>query len=128
MTSTRPPIVGRYELLQDFTSHAASIRVFRLSDDDRSVEAHIHQHTTQFYVLLEGNAVIELENVEHTLKQYEVLEVPRESLHGARAVGGEAILLNISVPPLRADDQVAVHPNLFHPDLALPKHGGDVED
>lgn len=126
-SSPRPPIVGQYQLLQDFESQAASIRVFRVTDEAKSVEPHVHQFTTQFYVLLEGNAVIERDGVEHKLQQYEVLEIPRESLHAARAVSGEAVLLNISVPPLRADDQVAVQPNVFHPDLALPT-GVDVDD
>ncbi|MGE5594947.1 MAG: cupin domain-containing protein [Hyphomicrobiales bacterium] len=126
--SARPPIVGQYELLQDFEAPAASIRVFRVAAGGEGVEPHIHRRSTQFYVALEGRVVIEKDGIETRLEPFEVLSVPPGSMHAARAAGGEAIVLNISVPPLAPDDQVAVESDFDSPDLRLPGHESDLED
>jgi len=128
MTIERPPIVGRYELVQDFDSPEASVRVFRVSAGGNEVETHVHRHSTQFYVALEGKAVIVRDGVETVLEPYQVLRVAKGTLHGARAAGAEALLLNISVPPLRVDDQVAIVPEESPSDLELPSEGSDLED
>jgi quercetin dioxygenase-like cupin family protein len=121
-------MVGNYELVQDFDSPEASIRVFRVWAGGNSVQPHVHQHSTQYYVALEGRVTIERDGVETVLEPYEVLPVHRGVLHGAKATGAEAVVLNISVPPLRADDQVAANPDVFRADLRLPGHDRDVDD
>ena len=128
MTATRPPIVGLYRLLQDFTSNEASIRIVRVASGGHSVEPHVHQRSKQFYVALEGRVVIEIDGVETELAPYDVIAVPRGSMHAARSAGNEAVVLNLSVPPLEPDDQVAVHPDIYRSDLALPRTDADLED
>lgn len=128
MTIERPPMVGQYELVQDFDSPEASIRVFRVWAGGHEVQTHVHQHSTQFYVALEGSVAIERDGVETVIAPYEVVRVTRGTSHGARATGAEAVVLNISVPPLRADDQVAVEPDVYRADLRLPSQESDVED
>lgn len=129
MTATRPPIVGLYQLLQDFSSSEASIRVVRVAAGGHSVEPHVHQLSKQFYVALEGAVIIEVDGVETELTPFQVIPVPRGSMHAARSAGEEAVLLNISVPPLQPDDQVAVHPDIFRADLTLPSSAeADLED
>ena len=108
MSDKRPPMVGSYELLLDFESADLSVRVFRLEPTAGAVDLHVHRHTNQTYVVLEGNAVISRDGLEDTLGPHQAATVEVGTVHGARASGGEAVLMNISVPPLRIDDQVPV--------------------
>ncbi len=128
MTIERPPMVGQYTLVQDFDSPEASVRVFRVSAGGNEVETHVHRHSTQFYVALEGKAVIVRDGMETVIEPHQVVRVAKGTLHGARAAGAEALLLNISVPPLRADDQVPVDPEKYSRDFDLPSEGSDLED
>lgn len=108
MTNPRPAPVGRYELLQDFVSPVASVRIIRMSGTGNEVELHVHRWSAQVYVGIEGRAGIQLNGQEHTIGPNEVLAVPANSVHGARPLTPTAVVMNISVPPLAADDQVAV--------------------
>lgn len=128
MSAERPSPVGTYELVQDFINAQASIRILAMDAVDEEVQAHIHTRTTQVYVVLEGRAAIEVDGVEQIYGQYDCVNVPVRSLHRARPVGGPAIIMNLSVPPLAADDQSYAHPQEEHPDLRLPGEGGDVDD
>ena len=122
----RPPIVGGYRLVQDYDAQEASIRVFRVFAEG-DVESHIHQHSKQFYVALDGKAIITVDGVETSIRPFEVLPVPVGSLHSARSADDEALLLNISVPRLRPDDQVSVSPEVFRADLNLPAGDRNVD-
>ena len=104
-TKGRPAPVGAYELLADFEGTEASVRVLQLSGAPSSVRPHRHRLSVQIYVALSGTSIIEVDGVETVLTPYHVLEVPRGRLHAAQPAGGPAILMNISVPPLAADDQ-----------------------
>jgi quercetin dioxygenase-like cupin family protein len=108
MTSPRPARVGVYELLQDFEARDASIRIFRLQQGAQNVESHVHERSAQIYVALEGRVAIEHDGAETTLTPYEAFAVQPGVVHGARSVDESAVVMNISVPPLEADDQVAV--------------------
>ncbi|MCC6382744.1 MAG: cupin domain-containing protein [Dehalococcoidia bacterium] len=111
MTSAfRPPRVGRYTVLTDFQASGASVRVFELGQATGAVEAHVHQRSAQIYVALEGQVVIVREGHETTITPYEALEVPAGQVHAARAAGGRAVVMNVSVPPLAADDQMPATP------------------
>jgi len=121
-------MVGQYELVQDFDSPEASLRVFRVWAGGHEVEPHVHQHSTQFYVALEGSVIIQRDGVETVIQPHEILRVTRGTSHGARAAGAEALVLNISVPPLRADDQVPVSPDVYRADLQMPSQDSNLED
>lgn len=119
MPAERPPKVGHYHLLQDFEATEASVRVIRMTGGE-DVDAHIHQRCVQIYIALEGEVVVVCDGVETRLKPYHALRIPRDSAHGVRpAEGGMAVVLNISVPPLAPDDQVATLPAIETADMRL---------
>jgi len=128
MTAPRPTLVGAYELLQDFDAVPASVRVFRLSTSAEAVQRHLHHHSTQIYVALEGRAAIDRDGAITEITPYEAIVVTPGTVHGAHPVGGPAIVMNISVPPLAADDQFAVADDQLPPDLRLPRGDSDIED
>ena len=128
MTTPRPPLVGAYQLLQDFDAVPASVRVFRLSSSAEAIQRHLHHHSTQIYVALEGRAAIDRDGAVTEIAPYEAIVVTPGTLHGALPVDGPAIVMNISVPPLAADDQFAVVSNELPPDLRLPRGDSDIED
>lgn len=94
-----------------------------------AVGSHVHRRSMQLYVALEGSVVVEVDGVETVLKPYEVLAVWPGSVHRASPLDGEAVVANISIPPLGADDQVPV-PTAPNPaDLRLPRGAdADMED
>lgn len=128
MADVRPPLVGHYELLQDYEVPTASVRVFRLAGGGGdAVDAHTHHRSMQIYVALSGQIVVEKDGVETLLEPYQALAVWPGSAHGARPAGGPAVVMNISVPPLGADDQVA-NPKTEARDQTLPRIGSDYDD
>ncbi|WP_322819383.1 cupin domain-containing protein [Tepidiforma sp.] len=106
MTESRPIPVGLYHLLTDYECPAASVRVLRMSDEGDAVGSHVHRRSMQLYVAIEGRVAVEVDGVESVLQPYEVLAVWPGSVHRASPVGGPAVVANISIPPLGADDQV----------------------
>ena len=106
MSNLRPAPVGIYELLQDFECGGASVRIMRLSGTAAAVKPHLHHRSMQIYVAIEGTSIIDTDGAETALSPYEVLEVPPGQLHSARPASGSSILVNISIPPLAADDQI----------------------
>lgn len=108
MTTQRPALVGNYELLQDFDAAPASVRVFRLAGGAQAVQRHLHHHSAQIYVAIQGRVAIERDGVEVEIAPYEAVVVNPGTVHGARPIDGTAVVMNISVPPLAADDQTPV--------------------
>jgi len=127
-TAQRPIPVGKYEILQDYETKAASVRVFRMEGSVERIEQHVHHHSTQIYMVIAGEARITVDGVDHTLLPFETLAVYPGTAHGAAPVGPQAILANISIPPLAADDQLPVAGEPEPPDLKLPKVGSDYDD
>lgn len=131
MTATRPTPVGLYHLLTDFECPAASVRVIRMSGEGDAVGSHLHRRSMQLYVAIEGSVAVEVDGVETVLHPYEVMAVWPGSVHRASPVDGTAVVANISIPPLGADDQVPVSEGTVGrqpADLALPRGDADVED
>jgi len=129
MTSTRPTPVGLYHLLTDFECPAASVRVFRMRGEGDAVGSQVHRRSMQMYLAIEGTVVVEVDGVETVLKPYEVLAVWPGSVHRASPLDGEAVVANISIPPLGADDQVPIATVPEPPDRQLPQgDDADVED
>ncbi len=104
----RPPLVGHYELLEDFVTEGASVRVIALDMPGEAVGLHIHEHSAQIYLALEGEVIVRCGDVEKRLRPYESLAVPRGVAHAVRPAGDVAVIANISTPPLDAADQVPV--------------------
>lgn len=127
-TPTRPTPVGNYEVLQDFESVDASIRVIEMGDSSHTVGPHVHLHSTQTYLALEGTVSVTVDGVETVIRPYECVHVPVGARHATRPVGGRAVIANISVPPLRVDDQLAAAPASAPHDLVLPSDEMDVDD
>jgi hypothetical protein len=128
MSDERPVPVGVYEILQDFSCPSAGVRVFRLNDEGDAVGGNLHRRSMQIYVALEGSVVVEVEGVERTLTPYDALPVWPGMKHRASPVAGNAVLMNISIPPLGADDQLPLDESGEPPDLRLPSSDLDVDD
>jgi mannose-6-phosphate isomerase-like protein (cupin superfamily) len=95
-------------LLEDFATTEATVRVFRLSRGAGGVNRHVHHRSTQIYVALEGSALIESDGETTVLAPYRATVIAPGSTHSAQPAQQTAILMNISIPPLQADDQVPV--------------------
>lgn len=128
MTSPRPAPVGLYNILQDFDCPTASVRVFRMTPGDDAVGGHVHYRSMQIYVALQGTVLVDVDGVETTLKPYAAFPVWPGRRHSASPVGGEAVLMNISIPPLEADDQVPIATNFEPADMRMPMGDEDIHD
>lgn len=128
MTDTRPPQVGNYELMTDYESNEMTVRIFRMVAGVERVEPHVHQRSAQVYVPLVGQVTVEVDGVETTVNPYHVHCVAAGRAHSARPATGTVIVMNISVPPLEANDQVPVAEVSDPGSMPLPKAGGDVDD
>lgn len=127
-SAPRPALVGNYDLLEDFECSRASVRVLRLRGESERVEPHAHRQTSQIYVALQGRALVEIDGVPTPLEPYKAVLVPAFAEHCAMAAGIEdAIVMNISVPPLSAADQAPLAPGQPR-DLRVPSEGDDMED
>lgn len=128
MTSPRPVPVGLYQVLQDFECPTATVRVLRMKPGADAVGGHVHYRSMQIYVALEGTVLVDVDGVETVLKPYAAFPVWPGRRHSASPVHGEAVLMNISIPPLEADDQVPIA-TVFDPaDLSMPTGDQDVND
>jgi mannose-6-phosphate isomerase-like protein (cupin superfamily) len=128
ITLERPAPVGHYDIVTDFVAPGASVRVFRMRGVGERIEPHVHHCSAQVYLVLEGEVRITLDGVEHFLAPYQALSVPIGISHSAVPLEGEAVLANISVPPLRFDDQLPPERPALPPDFRLPHPGVDLED
>jgi mannose-6-phosphate isomerase-like protein (cupin superfamily) len=122
----RPDQVGQYELLEDFDTRAASVRVIRMHGGVEEVEPHVHMKSTQIYVAVEGSTTILRDGVETVIAPFQALSVSPGTIHAARPVGELATVVNISIPPLAADDQRPTPAEGRGFDL--PMEGSDVDD
>ena len=117
--------VGNYEVIEDHEWPQLSIRILRLLPG-APIEPHVHYRSSQIYVALQGSPTIAVDGIEEALQPFGARAVWPGSTHTATSTA-ESILMNISVPPLREDDQVRIELGAA-PDLALPHEGSDVED
>jgi mannose-6-phosphate isomerase-like protein (cupin superfamily) len=101
----RPQPVGNYEVLKDWEDARTSIRVIAMEGEPERIARHVHQRSEQVYLVLEGEVEIQKGESVLQLGPYDVAVIPIGVPHGARPVGSRAVIANISVPPLAADDQ-----------------------
>jgi mannose-6-phosphate isomerase-like protein (cupin superfamily) len=99
--------VGRYEVLADYETTSASVRVIRMTEGGE-VQRHLHQLSGQVYLVLDGFVIVDVDGQESDLGPYGCVEVPAGSVHSARPSSPTAVVVNISVPALSASDQVPV--------------------
>lgn len=128
MIQHRPVPVGGYEILQDFECPDASVRILRLGPAEGAVEQHTHHRSMQIYVVLDGAADVTVDGEQMRLGKDDATAVWQGRVHGAAAAGAGAVLMNISIPPLSADDQLPVEVPAEPPDFRLPHPGDDIED
>ena len=98
--------MGDYQVLADMRTPECSLRILRLSPG-RKVNLHIHHKTTQVYFVIEGEAIAIVAGENKSLGSMESLRVPVDTPH-ALTTESTAVVLCISIPPLRLDDQVVV--------------------
>ena len=98
--------MGDYQILADMRMPECSLRILRLSLG-RAVNLHIHRKTTQVYFVIEGEAVATIAGENKKLGPKESLRIPVDTPH-AISTESTAIILSISIPPLRLDDQIVV--------------------
>ena len=102
--ANNPIEMGDYEVLADVRMPECSLRIIRLSPG-KMVNPHIHHMTTQIYFLLEGIATVIVGGTEKKLNPMESLRIPVDTVHTI-STEATATVLSISIPPLRADDQL----------------------
>jgi mannose-6-phosphate isomerase-like protein (cupin superfamily) len=98
--------LGEYQILADMRAHECSLRVLRLSRG-LEVKLHLHRRTTQFYFVIEGNVIAIVDGDNKKLGPMESLRVTSNTPH-ALTTESSAVVLSISIPPVRRDDQVVV--------------------
>ena len=96
--------IGDYQVLADVRMPECSLRLLQLSSD-RAVHLHVHHKTTQIYFVIEGDAVATVSGENKKLGPMESLRIPIDTPH-AISTESTAVVLSISIPPLRPDDQV----------------------
>jgi len=98
--------MGDYQILVDIRTPECSLRTLRLSSG-RTVKLHVHHKTTQIYLVIEGDAVATVAGENKKLGSMESLRIPVDTPH-ALSTESTAIVVSISIPPLRLDDQIIV--------------------
>ena len=106
MVDQSRPRMGTYEILQEFVADEMSFRIFRLKRDAQIVDRHLHRRTTQFYVGLDGTVLVECDDTSVEIVPYDCVRVGPGAVHRASPAGDTAVVLNISVPPVQANDQI----------------------
>ena len=96
--------MGLYEILSHVSMPECSIRIIRMMETEH-VAPHYHEKCSQIYTVLEQQ--VEARVGDHTLRlrPYETVRVEKGVVHSIRTLGGEALVLSLSIPPLDQDDQ-----------------------
>jgi mannose-6-phosphate isomerase-like protein (cupin superfamily) len=127
-TLHRPVPVGNYEVLQDFERPNVGVRVLRLKRGTGAIEGHTHQRSMQMYVAIEGGVTVHIDGEQTLLQPYQAVPIWPGSAHSAEATMEDAVLLNISLPALSAEDQLPIGITPEPPDFALPHDTDDIDD
>jgi mannose-6-phosphate isomerase-like protein (cupin superfamily) len=98
---------GDYSVQADHEYPECSLRILRLTPG-QTTGAHLHRRCMQSYLVLEGRVEVQVGDVYHNLAPGEAVRVPIGAIHTARPVDGVAVVVSVSVPPLRAEDHIPV--------------------
>lgn len=86
-------------ILTGLDNDKVSVHIVHISKDSQT---HYHRTLTETYYVLEGEGVIELDDVCEPLRPGTVVHIPPGTRHRAR---GELVLLNIVTPPFDPNDE-----------------------
>jgi mannose-6-phosphate isomerase-like protein (cupin superfamily) len=106
--------MGAYQVLAHVETPEFSMRLLTLAEDGY-VGPHYHHECKQVYAVLEGVVEATLGDRTFRLRPYGTTQVQRHSVHNVRAVGGPALVLSVSTPPLKLEDQHPVEYGLPSP-------------
>lgn len=98
--------LGNYEILSHVEMPECSMRILRLTETEY-VAAHYHQKCSQVYTVLENQVEARVGDRLLRLRPYETVHIEKGTVHSVRAVGGSALLLSLSIPPMDRED---MHP------------------
>ncbi len=98
--------MGDYQVLADMRMPECSLRILRLSPG-KTVNPHVHHRTTQVYFVIEGDAMATIAGENKKLGPMESLRIPIGTPH-ALSTESTTVVLTVSIPPLRLDDQIMV--------------------
>jgi mannose-6-phosphate isomerase-like protein (cupin superfamily) len=96
--------MGTYEILSHTLLPECSIRIIRMLPEEH-VNAHFHKKSAQIYTVLEHE--VEARVGDHTmrLRPYETVRIDVGQVHSIRAMGAEALVMSLSIPPMDREDQ-----------------------
>ncbi len=94
---------GHYEVLSHVELPECSIRIVRVRPGEE-VASHYHRECAQIYTVLEGVVEVRIGESSYRLLPYETVRVEKGTVHGVNPLQGPALLLSISIPPLKRED------------------------
>ena len=93
-----------YEILSHTLMPECSIRIIRMLTNER-VAPHFHKKSAQVYTVLEHEVEARVGDQTLRLRPYETVRIEPGQVHAIRAVGNEALVMSLSIPPMDRDDQ-----------------------
>ncbi len=99
--------MGRYEILSHVLMPECSIRIIRMLETEH-VAPHYHEKSAQIYTVLEHEVEARVGDQVLRLRPYETVRIEQGVVHSIRTVGGEALVMSLSIPPLDRSDQHVV--------------------
>lgn len=99
--------MGMYEILSHVSMPECSIRIIRMLAAEH-VSPHYHEKCAQIYTVLEHEVEAHVGEQTLRLRPYETVRIEKGTVHSVRAIGDEALVLSLSIPPLDRDDQHVV--------------------
>jgi mannose-6-phosphate isomerase-like protein (cupin superfamily) len=72
---------------------------------EEHVNSHYHEKCAQIYTVLEHEVEARVGDHMMRLRPYETVRIELGQVHSIRAVGAEALVMSLSIPPLERNDQ-----------------------
>jgi len=99
--------MGDYEVLSHVEMSECSIRIISMRAAEQ-VASHYHDESTQIYAVLEHEVEARVGERTLLLRPYETVRIEKGVVHSVRAIGGSALVLSLSIPPLGREDHHVV--------------------
>ena len=96
--------MGDYEILSHVAMPECSIRIIGMKETEQ-VALHYHENCAQIYTVLEQEVEARVGDRTMRLRPYETVRIEKGVPHAVRAIGGPALVLSLSIPPLEREDQ-----------------------
>jgi mannose-6-phosphate isomerase-like protein (cupin superfamily) len=79
--------------------------VFTLAEG--SMSRHLHREQEELYLVLEGTALVDVDDTKHQLRERDALAVPAKAWHRVTNVGvGPLTFLVVAAPPAQGDAEL----------------------